>query len=147
MTKVAGIISLYNERTYSWFHLLVLGNAYMYDIRGKLVQNFSIIDFSTPANILECLFWGNGIVAITSDMKIFVAEVNCIYSYWYAYSAWCKMPQRDWYFIHIVTRFLLHPKGLIVDTLASFALFLDVFSYTYLNVSIFIHFKEFFILN
>ena len=53
----------------------------MYDIRGKLVQNFSIIDFSTPANILECLFWGNGIVAITSDMKIFVAEVNCIYSY------------------------------------------------------------------
>ena len=47
----------------------------MYDIRGKLVQNFSIIDFSTSANVLECLFWGNGIVAITTDMQIFIAEV------------------------------------------------------------------------
>ena len=55
------------------------GNAFIYDIRGKLVQTFSVIDFSTSANILECLFWGNGIVAVTTDMQIFVAEVSYVY--------------------------------------------------------------------
>ena len=48
----------------------------MYDIRGKLVHSFLIIDFTTQGNVLECLFWGNGVVAMTSDMQIFVAEVS-----------------------------------------------------------------------
>lgn len=47
----------------------------MYDIRGKLVHSFLIIDFSTQGDVLECLFWGDGVVAMTSDMQIFVAEV------------------------------------------------------------------------
>lgn len=49
----------------------------MYDIRGKLVHNFLVIDFTTQGNIVECFFWGNGVVAMTSDMQIFVAEVQC----------------------------------------------------------------------
>jgi hypothetical protein len=48
----------------------------MYDIRGKLVHNFLVIDFTTQGNIVECFFWGNGVVAMTSDMQIFVAEVK-----------------------------------------------------------------------
>lgn len=48
----------------------------MYDIRGKLVHNFLVIDFTTQGNVIECLFWGNGVVAMTADMQIFVAEVQ-----------------------------------------------------------------------
>ena len=65
---------------YIHFHIFTYsGNAFIYDIRGKLVQNFSVVDFSTSANVLECLFWGNGIVAMTADMQIFVVEVIFIY--------------------------------------------------------------------
>ena len=39
------------------------------------MHSFLIIDFTTQGNVLECLFWGNGVVAMTSDMQIFVAEV------------------------------------------------------------------------
>jgi hypothetical protein len=46
----------------------------MYDIRGKLVHNFLVIDFTTQGNIVECFFWGNGVVAMTSDMQIFEAS-------------------------------------------------------------------------
>jgi hypothetical protein len=51
----------------------------MYDIRGKLVHNFLVIDFTTQGNVIECLFWGNGVVAMTADMQIFVAEVQACY--------------------------------------------------------------------
>ena len=50
------------------------GNVFVYDILGKLVHNFLLVDLTTSANVLECVFWGDGIVAITSDMQIFVAE-------------------------------------------------------------------------
>ena len=50
------------------------GNALIYDIHGKLTRNFLLLDVVTTAHVLECHFWGNGVVAITSDMQIFVAE-------------------------------------------------------------------------
>lgn len=48
----------------------------MYDIHGKLLKSFLLLDVSTTAHVLECRFWGNGLVAITSDMQLFAAEVN-----------------------------------------------------------------------
>lgn len=51
------------------------GNVFMYDILGKLVHNFLLLDLTTSANVLECVFWGDGIVAVTSDMQLYVAEV------------------------------------------------------------------------
>ena len=48
----------------------------MYDILGKLVHNFLLLELTTSTNVLECVIWGDGIVAITSDMQIFVVEVS-----------------------------------------------------------------------
>jgi len=50
------------------------GNVLLYDIYGKLVRNFLLLEVVTAAHVVECHFWGNGVVAITSDMQIFVAE-------------------------------------------------------------------------
>jgi hypothetical protein len=55
------------------------GSVLSYDIHGKLVRNFLLLtltDTSSTAHILECHFWGNGVVAIASDMEIHVAEVG-----------------------------------------------------------------------
>lgn len=54
------------------------GNSLIYDIHGKLVRNFLLLEAATTVHILECHFWGNGVVAISSDMKLFVAEVIVI---------------------------------------------------------------------
>ena len=51
----------------------------IYDIHGKLARNFLLLDVVTTAHVLECHFWGNGVVAITSDMQIFVAEAGNYY--------------------------------------------------------------------
>lgn len=51
------------------------GNTLIYDIHGKLVRNFLLLEAATTVHILECQFWGNGVVAISSDMQLFVAEV------------------------------------------------------------------------
>lgn len=51
------------------------GNSLIYDIHGKLVRNFLLLDAVTTVHVLECHFWGNGVVAISSDMQLFVAEV------------------------------------------------------------------------
>ena len=48
----------------------------MYDILGKLTHSFLLVELTTSANICECLFWGDGVVGITMDMQIFVAEVS-----------------------------------------------------------------------
>lgn len=50
------------------------GNVLLYDIYGKLVRNFLLLEVVTTAHVVECHFWGNGVVVITSDMQIFVAE-------------------------------------------------------------------------
>jgi len=50
------------------------GNSLIYDIHGKLVRNFLLLEAATTVHILECHFWGNGVVAISSDMQLFVAE-------------------------------------------------------------------------
>lgn len=55
-----------------------VGNVLIYDIHGKLTRNFLLLDVVATAHVLECQFWGNGVVAITSDMLIFVAEVSQI---------------------------------------------------------------------
>lgn len=60
---------------------LSLGNVLIYDIHGKLVRSFLLLDVVTTSHVLECHFWGNGVVAITSDMQIFVAEVTYRISY------------------------------------------------------------------
>jgi hypothetical protein len=58
------------------------GNVWIYDIFGKVIKNFMLPENSTSSiHILECQFWGNGIVAMNADMQIFVAEV-CIHSFW-----------------------------------------------------------------
>ena len=53
-----------------------LGLVKIYDIRGKLVAQFSLIEGSTNASIVECHFWGNGIAAMSSLSIVHVAEVS-----------------------------------------------------------------------
>jgi hypothetical protein len=55
----------------------------MYDILAKPVQNFLLLDLTTSASILECRVWGNGVVAITADMQLYVAEVGLDYDNWH----------------------------------------------------------------
>lgn len=48
----------------------------MYDIHGKLVRNFLVLDAITTVHVIECHFWGNGVVVLTSDMQLFVVEAS-----------------------------------------------------------------------
>jgi hypothetical protein len=50
------------------------GNVFMYDIQGNSVYNFLIIDLMTITDVLECVFWGDGVVVVTANMQIYVAE-------------------------------------------------------------------------
>jgi hypothetical protein len=51
------------------------GTALVYDIHGKLVRNFLLLDAITAVHLIECHFWGNGVVALSSDMQLYVVEV------------------------------------------------------------------------
>lgn len=60
----------------SFYHLVPqLGSVSMFDIFGKLVTQFSLLDPQTSSIVSECQFWGDGVAALTSDMIIFVVEV------------------------------------------------------------------------
>ena len=52
------------------------GNLQLYDLHGKLLQNISIFEVvpSATLQILECNFWGNGVVCMASDMQVYVLE-------------------------------------------------------------------------
>ncbi len=51
------------------------GNAVMYDIHGKLIHSFVLVDLvNKNIHVMECHFWGNGVVVIASDMQLYVAE-------------------------------------------------------------------------
>ena len=50
------------------------GTVLVYDIYAKLVQRISMMDSTYPAQILECAFWGDGVVAISSDFQLFVVD-------------------------------------------------------------------------
>jgi hypothetical protein len=52
------------------------GNVIMYNIFGKMVHTFLLLDASTTAHVVECQFWGNGVVAIASDFQLHIAEVR-----------------------------------------------------------------------
>ncbi len=52
------------------------GTAFMYTIHGVLITKFSV--FGEPVSntsIVECHFWGNGCVAVGSDMQLYSVEV------------------------------------------------------------------------
>lgn len=51
------------------------GNVLIYDIHGNLVQSFLLLEASNNAHVMECQFWGNGVVAMASDLQLYVAEV------------------------------------------------------------------------
>ena len=55
--------------------LINSGSAAVFDIHGKLVKDFVISTSKNPIIIQECQFWGNGMVAISSTMQLFVVEV------------------------------------------------------------------------
>ena len=55
--------------------LCLAGQVVIYDVHGKIVRNFLLLDVITAVQIVECHFWGNGVVALTSDMQLHVAEV------------------------------------------------------------------------
>ena len=50
------------------------GRVEIYDIHGGFLRFFRLIEILTNAEILECKFWGDGVVAISSDMRLWVAE-------------------------------------------------------------------------
>jgi hypothetical protein len=52
---------------------LLSGNAVVYDIHGRLVKNFVLAP--GDATLVECHFWGNGVVGLSADMQLFVYEV------------------------------------------------------------------------
>lgn len=52
----------------------IAGNVLLYDIHGKLLKTFLLLDVTTTSHIQECKFWGNGVVAMTADLQLFVAE-------------------------------------------------------------------------
>ena len=54
----------------------ISGNTLIYDIHGKLVKNFLLLDAVATDHIVECHFWGNGVVAISSNMQLYAAEVR-----------------------------------------------------------------------
>lgn len=59
-------------------HLVVVdedGNVALYNIHGDLMRSFLLLDVVTSAHVLECQFWGNGVVVLASDYKLYVAEV------------------------------------------------------------------------
>eukprot|EP01038_Epipyxis_sp_PR26KG_P015328 gene15328-20658_t len=60
-------------------HLVTIqdnGAIKIFDIHGKSVSTFPLIDFNSgmSVNILDCHFWGNGVAVITSNLLIHVAE-------------------------------------------------------------------------
>lgn len=50
------------------------GNVVMYDIHGNEIRNFPLANSTLDIRLLECHFWGNGVVAIDSNMDLYVAE-------------------------------------------------------------------------
>ena len=60
--------------TYSFIFKLE-GNVAMYDIHGNEIRNFPLSNSSNvDIRLLECHFWGNVVVAIDSNMDLYVAE-------------------------------------------------------------------------
>jgi hypothetical protein len=51
--------------------------AYVYTIHGVLITKFSIFGEYTASNmrVIECLFWGDGLVAMASDFQLYAVEV------------------------------------------------------------------------
>lgn len=60
---------------------MLIGVTKMFDLYGRIVTEFELLESLTSPPILECHFWGNGVAALTSDYFIRVAEVCFIYSY------------------------------------------------------------------
>jgi hypothetical protein len=62
------------------------GNILSYDIHGKLAKTSLLMDAVSSAHIVECHFWGNGVVAMASDMELHVAEVciSLVFSLFYS---------------------------------------------------------------
>ena len=61
------------------------GTVLTYDTKAKLTRSFSLLDSASLAassssssshavHLLECHFWGNGLVAMAADMQAYVAE-------------------------------------------------------------------------
>lgn len=47
----------------------------MFSIHGHLTRCFQLLEGAiNNAKLLECLFWGNGVVGISSDMQLHAAE-------------------------------------------------------------------------
>ncbi|KAJ1439405.1 Vps16, N-terminal region-domain-containing protein [Ochromonadaceae sp. CCMP2298] len=59
-------------------HLLTVadnGAVKVFDLHGKQVTQFSLLEPGEPAaHLLEVHFWGNGVAAISSESKVYVAE-------------------------------------------------------------------------
>lgn len=52
------------------------GVAKIYDLHGRLITDFHLLDMNDITPVQECHFWGNGVAAITANMMIKVAEVS-----------------------------------------------------------------------
>ena len=46
------------------------GTVVLYDALGRLIRNLPIVDSTYPIHILECVFWGDGLVAICSEFQL-----------------------------------------------------------------------------
>jgi hypothetical protein len=46
----------------------------IFDMFGRLLKNTALIDAATMTRIIECRFWGDGLVAISADYKLYVLD-------------------------------------------------------------------------
>ena len=46
------------------------GTVLIYDTFGRLIKKLSMVDSTYPVQILECVYWGDGVVAICSDFQL-----------------------------------------------------------------------------
>jgi hypothetical protein len=53
----------------------------MFDLQGRFITDFQLLDMTDVAPIQEVHFWGNGAAAITSGTVIKVVEVNVYYRF------------------------------------------------------------------
>ena len=50
------------------------GSSHIFDIWGRLISEFQMGGVENRVHLLECHFWGDGVVAMGADMNLYVAE-------------------------------------------------------------------------
>ena len=50
------------------------GNVLIYDTIGKLIKSFMLLEITSVHKIVECVFWGDGVVSVATDLQLYIAD-------------------------------------------------------------------------